>query len=76
MTIENFTPVSAFAGGALIGLAAVLLLLLNGRIAGVSGIAGRLLNRGCYRLATQHGVFCSLSDWLSALGFTACSCRS
>lgn len=44
MTIENFTPVSAFAGGALIGLAAVLLLLLNGRIAGVSGIAGRLLN--------------------------------
>lgn len=44
MTIENFTPVSAFIGGALIGLAAVLLLLLNGRIAGVSGIAGRLLN--------------------------------
>lgn len=43
MTIENFTPISAFIGGALIGLAAVLLLLLNGRIAGVSGIAGRLL---------------------------------
>ncbi len=43
MTIENFTPVSAFFGGALIGLSAVLLLLLNGRIAGVSGIAGGLL---------------------------------
>ncbi len=43
MTIENFTPISALTGGALIGLAAVLLLLLNGRIAGVSGIAGRLL---------------------------------
>ena len=43
MTIENFTPVSALLGGALIGLAAVLLMLLNGRIAGVSGIAGRLL---------------------------------
>lgn len=43
MTIENFTPVSALVGGALIGAAAVLLLLLNGRIAGVSGIAGRLL---------------------------------
>lgn len=43
MVIENFTPVSALVGGALIGVAAVMLLLLNGRIAGVSGIAGRLL---------------------------------
>jgi hypothetical protein len=44
VTIENFTPISAFVGGALIGSAAVLLLLLDGRVAGVSGIAGRLLN--------------------------------
>lgn len=43
MTIENFTPVSALIGGLLIGSAATLLLLLNGRIAGVSGIAGGLL---------------------------------
>lgn len=43
MTIVNFTPMSAFIGGALIGLSAVLLLLLNGRVAGVSGIAGGLL---------------------------------
>lgn len=43
MTIVNFTPISALIGGALIGAAAVLLFLLNGRIAGVSGIAGRLL---------------------------------
>jgi len=34
----EFTPYSALAGGALIGLAATLLLKLNGRIAGVSGI--------------------------------------
>ncbi len=34
---------AALAGGALIGAAAVLLMLLNGRIAGVSGIAARLL---------------------------------
>ena len=39
----DFTPVSGFLGGALIGLAAVLLLLANGRIAGVSGIVGGLL---------------------------------
>ena len=41
--MENFTPISALIGGALIGLAAVLLMLFNGRIAGVSGIAGGLL---------------------------------
>ena len=36
--MANFTPVSALAGGVLIGLAAVWLLAANGRIAGVSGI--------------------------------------
>lgn len=41
--MENFTPVSALIGGGLIGLAAVLMMLLNGRIAGVSGIAGGLI---------------------------------
>ena len=45
MNIENFTPVSALLGGALIGLSATLLLWLTGRIAGVSGIAGGLLAR-------------------------------
>ena len=45
MTIDwnAFTPASALAGGALIGLAAALLLLLNGRIAGISGVLGGLL---------------------------------
>ena len=43
MTVENFTPMSALIGGMLIGLAALLLLLLNGRVAGISGIAGGLL---------------------------------
>lgn len=38
-----FTPWSALAGGLLIGLAAALLVLLNGRIAGISGIVGGLL---------------------------------
>ena len=36
--MHDFTPVSALAGGALIGLASVWLLAANGRIAGVSGI--------------------------------------
>jgi uncharacterized protein len=36
--MNNFTPVSALAGGVLIGVASVWLLAANGRIAGVSGI--------------------------------------
>ena len=45
--MTEFTPVSALVGGAFIGLAALLLMALNGRIAGISGIAGGLLvNRG------------------------------
>ena len=39
----HFTPWSSLAGGILIGVAAAMLLLLNGRIAGVSGIVGGLL---------------------------------
>ena len=41
--MENFTPYSALIGGALIGLSAALLLFLNGRIAGISGIVGKAL---------------------------------
>jgi uncharacterized protein len=38
-----FTPWSALAGGLLIGLATSMVWLLNGRIAGISGILGGLL---------------------------------
>ena len=38
MEIHDFTPLSALAGGVLIGLSAVLLLAVNGRVAGISGI--------------------------------------
>lgn len=44
--MQNFDPVNALLGGALIGLAANLLLVLNGRIAGMSGIVGGLLGVG------------------------------
>ncbi|WP_457279279.1 YeeE/YedE family protein [Polaromonas sp. P5_D5] len=45
MTLDwnAFTPWSALAGGLLIGLAAAMFVLLNGRIAGISGILGGLL---------------------------------
>ena len=42
----HFTPWSALAGGALIGLAASLLIALNGRIAGVSGLLAGALEGG------------------------------
>ena len=41
MNASTFTPLSGLAGGALIGLASAALLLVSGRIAGVSGILGR-----------------------------------
>lgn len=45
MTIDwnSFTPGASVAGGLLIGLAAALFVLLNGRIAGISGIVGGLI---------------------------------
>ncbi|MFA3762345.1 YeeE/YedE family protein [Yersinia sp. 2544 StPb PI] len=46
MTIDwiNFTPYSALAGGAVLGVAVTFLLLATGRIAGISGILGGLLS--------------------------------
>jgi hypothetical protein len=48
MTVDwlNFTPWSALAGGALIGLAAALFVVLNGRIAGISGLLGAVVEGG------------------------------
>ena len=57
---NHFTPGAALAGGALIGLAAGMFALLNGRIAGISGVLGGLLrsapgDRG-WRLAFLCGL--------------------
>lgn len=68
--MANFTPLSAAIGGALIGLSAVLLMLLTGRIAGISGIFGDLLNpdsrdRG-WRIAFIAGLVLAplLAGWI------------
>ncbi|AIY42126.1 putative transmembrane protein [Collimonas arenae] len=42
--LAHFTPIAALAGGLLIGFAAMLLVIGNGRIAGISGILGGLFN--------------------------------
>lgn len=62
------TPGPALLGGVLIGLAVALLLLLNGRIAGISGIVGGLLTprRGevAWRLAFVLGLVGAPVLWM------------
>ena len=63
----NFTPWSSLAGGMLLGVAAAMLALLNGRIAGISGIAGGLLgaksgDKG-WRLAFIGGLLAAPLAW-------------
>jgi len=65
----TFTPLSGFLGGLLIGLAAVTLLIANGRIAGVSGIIGGLL-RPAHGDAGWRILFVT-GLWLGALCFAA-----
>jgi uncharacterized membrane protein YedE/YeeE len=71
--MSHFTPYSALAGGLLIGFAAALFLLLNGRRAGISGIVGGLVRPGCadpiWRLCFLAGLvlgplWISKTNWL------------
>lgn len=52
---EAFTPRSSLAGGVLIGLAAALMVVLLGRIAGISGILGGLLQKATWGSVRQWG---------------------
>lgn len=65
---QHFTPWAALAGGLLIGLAAAMFVLLNGRIAGISGILGVLLRpaRGDvgWRLAFVLGIVAAPAVYL------------
>ncbi len=71
MTLDwnHFTPWPALAGGLLIGLAAAVLVLLGGRVAGISGIVGGLLRTvagdRAWRLAFLGGLL--MSPWVYVL---------
>ncbi|MEO8768421.1 MAG: YeeE/YedE family protein [Nitrosospira sp.] len=64
---SQFTPWSALAGGAVIGMAIALLVLLNGRIAGISGIVGGLfrMQKGDmdWRIAFIAGLIAAPLVW-------------
>ncbi len=69
---QHFTPWTALAGGMLIGAGAALLLLYNGRIAGVSGVLGGLLRaedgeRG-WRIAFLAGLLLAVPLWRLVAG--------
>ena len=64
---NQFTPWSALLGGAVIGTAAALLILFNGRIAGISGIVGSLFTAGRtdagWRIAFISGLVAAPLVW-------------
>jgi uncharacterized membrane protein YedE/YeeE len=64
---SQFTPWSALAGGAVIGMAIAILVLFNGRIAGISGIAGGVLkmrkNDTGWRIAFISGLVAAPLVW-------------
>ena len=65
--MENFTPGSALAGGIVIGLSAVLLMALLGRIAGISGIVrgiiGAAAGETAWRMAFLVGLVAGPVLW-------------
>ncbi|GMV42374.1 MAG: hypothetical protein AMXMBFR64_40900 [Myxococcales bacterium] len=70
MTVDlaHFTPVASLGGGLIIGAAASVLVLLTGRIAGISGILGDLIGRSAtgqrgWRLAFLAGLL--VSAWIA-----------
>jgi len=67
----SFTPAAALAGGLLIGVAASWLVLFNGRIAGISGMLGGLLDRASdwsWRLAFVLGLLLAPLLWSGLIG--------
>ena len=69
--IVTFAPLAALGGGLLIGLAAALLVLMDGKVAGVSGILGGLLRHQAGDVAWRWAFFFGLA--LAPLAFAALS---
>ncbi|MGE5201722.1 MAG: YeeE/YedE family protein [Acidobacteriota bacterium] len=78
--MENFTPISAAIGGILIGLSAALLWLMNGRVAGISGILGGLGQAGggdrLWRVAFIAGLVAAPLLYATVSGLSAATITS
>lgn len=66
--MENFTPFASLIGGMLIGAASLVLLLFNGRIAGVSGIFAGVLRPGSENFGWQAAFLAGLIGGGTVLG--------
>lgn len=68
---NNFTPWSSLAGGILLGIAAAVFILVNGRILGISGIVGGLLRPKSgdigWRLALVAGMLAAPILWVQLM---------
>lgn len=73
----NFTPWASLGGGIVLGLAAAIFILLNGRVLGISGILGGLLSPRLgdigWRLAFLLGMAAApvVMTWLAPAGLLA-----
>ena len=67
MNIINFTPITAFTGGIIIGLAVVIFFLLNGRLVGISGIASNVLSSKENKF--EYFIFNWVNTWPNYLLF-------
>jgi uncharacterized membrane protein YedE/YeeE len=78
--MENFTPLSALIGGALIGLSAVILWGMDGRVAGISGIVGGLADAQAdagWRIAFLLGLLAApIVYWAAGGGFPSVTISS
>ncbi|MDQ7090863.1 MAG: YeeE/YedE thiosulfate transporter family protein [Methylococcales bacterium] len=66
--MENFTPYASLVGGLFIGLSATIMLLLNGRITGISGMVSGLISpdkgESLWRLAFIFGMMIGASAFV------------
>ncbi|MFV0299232.1 MAG: YeeE/YedE family protein [Hyphomicrobiaceae bacterium] len=72
--MTDFTPLQSLAGGMLIGLAAVILMATNGRIAGMTGILGGLMppwsgTDWLWRLVFLAAAICASAAYYWGFGF-------
>ncbi|MHB1544520.1 MAG: YeeE/YedE family protein [Gammaproteobacteria bacterium] len=74
MQIVDFTPVRGLIGGSLIGLAAVFWWLTAGRIAGISGLLGQILEtrgrEGLWRWCFLAGLVMGAGGWMLTQGIS------